>query len=223
MGISLNTPSKIQIISSVTKEIISIDATKTVTANLSNQISTNKAEDKKDITSNVVRQTDKLSLSGFISDMEPDFLSDGAKSLAISAVSKVPWGDTSRLAGAALSKFREPGYRASEICQKINGILDIRQPVTVVTNIFIFENMLIERFSPSQTTEAMNGVMFTMDLVKLRWVSSESVMIRLKKSDPKKKKSVSKQAKKQDLGLQNTEPVSETAKSALKNLMEGIF
>ena len=223
MSLSLNSPSRVQIISFETKEIISIDATKTVTANLSNQVSTNKAEDKKDITSNVVRQTDKLSLSGFISNMEPDFLSDGAQSLAISAVSQALGDEASQLAGAALAKFRGPGYRASEICQKITGILDSRQPVTVVTNIFIFENMLIERFSPSQTKEAMDGVMFTMDLVRLRWVSSESVMIQLKKASPQKKKAVTKQAKKQDLGLQNTEPASETAKSALKNLLGGLF
>ena len=223
MNVSLNTPSRVQIISSETKQIISIDATKTVTANLSNQVSTNKAEDKKDITSNVVRQTDKLSLSGFISNMEPDFLSDNAQSLAISAASQVLGDDVSRIAGAAWAKFREPGYRASDICQKITSIIESRQPVTVVTNIFIFENMLIERFSPTQSKEAMDGVMFTMDLVRLRWVSSKSVIIQLKKAAPAKKKKLSKQAQKQDIGLQSTTPATESSKSALKNLLGGLF
>ena len=221
MNLSFDHAEKVQIINFQDQQVTELDCTKVIAPEFSNTVTGNKTEDKKDITTNVIRQADKLSLSGFISNMEPDFFLDFATDAGLAAVGALAGSAAMGAAGLVLN--REPGYRASEICQRILEMLDSRQPVTITSNIFIMENMLITGFNPVQNKEAMDGVMFTLNLTQIRWVTSKTTDIQLKKLSPAGKKSSLKQAAKKDLGLQSTVPAGDSAKSALKSLMEGLF
>jgi hypothetical protein len=109
--------------------------------------------------------------------------------------------------------------RTGSAYEALRDLAEKGEPVTVVTGLRSYEDMVITRFSVPRTPGIGKGLQFSMDLRKLTKVSSQTeeipagIVATATAEDTGVKKDVKQQAQsKKDLGKQATEPASSQVK-----------
>ncbi len=129
---------------------ISIDAFVEETYNHSAQVTEYPVEDGTNINDHVVQNPDEISVNGVVGDISiyEDY-----------------------------SQTTPPTNRAADYYAKLVDLKEKGNPVTIVTGLKVYDNMVIKSISVVRNADNGKALVFTMNLVKVRVIKSQLVVI----------------------------------------------
>lgn len=164
-------------------ELLKIDATRFEEHTMNATLTRHEVEDGSNISDNIVNDPRSLSVNGVITDSPITLLAFAAGNIA---------GATSNLTGSPLGKTVVTGATAkigSELLSSGEGkpsknamdilefIRDEKIPLTIIASLKTYSNMMLTKFSASQTPQNANSLDFRATFEAVRFVESEVVDI----------------------------------------------
>lgn len=206
------------------KELVPIDVSMSETHERTAQLTQSEIEDGSKITDHVTLDPIKLTIEGVMTDTPIGTAAAGVGALSTGAsfVARRIGGEVigaavaagAGLAGSGVLKLLLGGQKSADKAFKFfEELWENREPLTVVTSIRRYENMIITSLSMPRSREVGKGFNFSVSLQELRIVSSEETTIAVfKKVAPSAAKSAAKTANK---GKQASKATSEKPKGSI--------
>jgi hypothetical protein len=184
------TPQLVVLLTNDGQELFKIDATPTQNHSLGAQATNFEVEDGSDLSDHVINRGVRLSLRGVISD-DPISLKEAAATLIPGIVGgsfiggiggAVVAGVGAKVASELLVDSKKRSVDAYTILREVH---ENKSPLTVVTGLTTYKNMIMERFSAPQTPATSNSLNFTATFKQIRIAISEIVSIDVASTDAK--------------------------------------
>lgn len=220
------TPQLVVLLTNDGQELFKLDATLAQTHSMAAQATNFEVEDGADLSDHVINRGVRLNLRGVISD-DPISLTEAAATLASGivggnfiggVVGAVVAGVGAKITSELLADSEK---RSVDAYTQLRGVYENKSPLTIITGLTTYQNMIMERLTVPQTPATSNSLNFTASFRQIRIAVSEVISIDVDSTDANGVVPENNQGS--SLTEETTDAEEEQGSSLLFKLYEGVF